>query len=779
MSYLKLDQTSINYTTSLGTSNLFVSEIIDSDCSYVTPKVITSSEELDIYFGKSFTQREYYEELLQSGVSLLLYRPIKENLGLEELDLSEYKEILDFDTMPLREKKYEYIDELPSDGIPEYYSPGKYKFYVTTEESYYIWYEGDYIKASDFPSDDYSSSLVNRDTLRLLDYALGSKSFKYCHPKYRSRSYNPTYTEDLTGITESLLQSIESHGGIGDDCRTVAYTLDFTGVKNFGETDYIVFPLSSDSRHSRVQFYFGSQPPLEADIISGAESKQILGDTKEDKIKNIISELKENYGFKVIEYSKTKYVIYTSDLLQDLQFFSLEGLVYEKNETISQNIYSILSDEHKRLEVFSRTIGPGDSDIKFKIEKLSGDFKEHYRITISRYTYTEVFEGSLYIEYDESTGTFSSLETVINQESDLVEIKIYNQGRSIDNSEDGLIPGEYELKRAISEKSYTPADYWRALSKLQEFNLSEDFLLVPEIEKYEIIGASSDTSWISEYTTLLGYAEEKNCQVLFSNHSWKFGCTRLEMLQEDPEKPEEEVMYGIAKDQDTIIYKSYSSDAGWTIYNFDDKHKYRVHEIEEIFSPGYTGNHIFNYTKDTSNRLVYFYQDMTFYGNSRPAYYMFLKGIISGKYSETSDTIDYKSPVNSYEEDKSNLQTWKSNFLSFNDHIYYYRNFFNHTGDWNYKTSILTRFCMDKVTNTVMREFPQYLGSETIGELRSGLQSILTSLIQNFPIIYSLSIGSITENSENQSILVYLILEIKELLEKDIKLSVTLNFNNT
>ena len=776
MSYLKLDRTNINYPSGSDQDFLYISEVIDSDCSYVTPKLITSSEELDIYFGNSFTQRNYYEELLYQGVSLLLYRPIKIETTNEVVDLSEYQKIIDYSEMPPHERDYTFFDNLPEDGIPEDYEPGKYKFYVSTEDSYYIWYEGEYIKPEDIPTEKTSSSYTNRDTLRLITYDFsGNSKFSFCHPKYKSRSYSPDYVEELTeDFSKSLLQSVYSHG-VTDETRTVGFNLDFSGVTKFKSSDYIVFPLSSEFAYSRVQFYFGKRAPLGADIISGAFSHRVSGVTLEDQISDIRYTLENEFGYKVIQEDTKKFIIYSSDLLPDQHFYTPDGLIFERNDEVTQNIYSILSENHVRMEMFSKTIGPGDENIKVKIEKLSGNYTEHYRFTISRYSYSEVFEGPLYIEND---GTeFTSLEKMINQGSKLVEVKFYNQGKDRDNPDDGLIPGDYELSRAKSEKDYTPEDYWRALEKIKEFNVSEDFLLVPEIEKYEIIGASSDTSWISEYTRFLEYAEEKNCQVLFSNHPWKYGCTELQILSEKPSNPEENIMYGIKVDESTILYQTYKD--GWKIYNSDPDHKYQVHEIEEVFSDEYSGNHIFNYTKDTSNRLVYFYQDMSFYGYTRPAYYVFLKGIISGKYSEEVDNIEYTSPVNPYSEDTSDLKKWKSNFLSCNNHIFYYREFFNHPGDWNYETTILTRFCIDKVSNTVKREFPQYLGKETAGEIIQGLRGILSRLKTNFPIIYSLDLGSIEEDLENQVLSVYLNLEIKELLEHDVKLSVTLNFNNT
>ena len=169
---------------------------------------------------------------------------------------------------------------------------------------------------------------------------------------------------------------------------------------------------------------------------------------------------------------------------------------------------------------------------------------------------------------------------------------------------------------------------------------------------------------------------------------------------------------------------------------------------------------------------------MTFFGYPRPAYYIFLKGLLTRENIVSVNDILYESPTNPYEEETSNLQKYKSNFLSCNDHIFYYKEFFNHTGDWKYEVTILTRFCMDKVTNTVLREFPAYLGSETSGEILRGLNGILENLKRNYPIIHSLEIDYIEEKTQEQTLSVYLNLNVKEMLEKDIKLSVTLNFNN-
>ena len=775
MSYLKLDGTQINYQKQVSNPHIFVSEIPDSDCSYVTPKLITSSDELDIYFGKSFTQRDYYNELLFYGASLLLYKPIKgETYGESVIDISEYKEILEYSYNPPVEKDYIFFENLPKNGIPEdEEEPGEWLFYVSTEGVHYIWYEGEYIKETEIPEDRILSSTLNRDTLRLIDIEFShSGKFSWCNPNYPG---SPEYTEDISGFEDSLLQSIYSHG-IDDDEKSICYTLDFSEVKEFRDTDYIVFPLPSNQEYfgSRIQFYFGDTAPLGADIISGALSYRITGD---DKITSILESL-ESFGYRVIKESEKRFIIYTSDMIPDQRFYTVSGLIFEPSKEFTQHILTLLSKDHGRLEIYSKTIGPGDENIKVKIESIQGK-TEYYRFTISRYSYQEIFEGPLYLEKDSSGTNFTSLERIINQGSNLVEIKINNQGRDRNKPEDGLMIGEFFLSGSKSEKaSYVPEDYWRSLEILKNTEISEDFLLIPEIEKYEIQGASSDLDYIYEYKELLEYSKSKNCQVLISNHPWKFGCTDLIYLDSIPENPEEGIMYGIKTSSKVILYQSFTNGV-WKIYNSDPEHKFMVHEIEEAFGKEYTGNHIFNYTNDKENRLVYFYSDLNYLGYQRPAYYVFLGGILTGDYNPTTDNILYTSPVDLYSEDSSGLRKYKSNFLSCNNHIYYYRELFNHPGDWKYDMTILTRFCMDKVTNTVLRDFPYYLGSETSGEIVEGLRKILEGLKTRYPIIYSLDMDYIEEDTLGQTISVHLTLGVREILENDIKLSVILNFNNT
>ena len=75
--YIKLGETRINYNTQ-ETLNKYtiVGQVINSPTSYENPILVNSDKELDIWFSKDFTDRDYFLELLNKNVTLYLYKPI-------------------------------------------------------------------------------------------------------------------------------------------------------------------------------------------------------------------------------------------------------------------------------------------------------------------------------------------------------------------------------------------------------------------------------------------------------------------------------------------------------------------------------------------------------------------------------------------------------------------------------------------------------------------------------------------------------------------------------
>lgn len=769
MSYLKLDRTRIEY---LGPSNIrggvVISQVIDSYSRPEKPTLISSAEELDVYFGKSFTSREYFEELLSGNTTLLLTTPFKSSEEQPELDTSKYKEVYEISREGIDNEGNQvtvlipitYTDQLPSTGEPNT------KYYVSGEGEFYVYYLDEWVRVSDIPNKPSPDS--NRDVLRLIDKNWGEENnLTWCW-------HNNSPKEILTiEEKESLLESIKDNN---EEESYIGFTLDFSKINdNLKENPdskwtYLVVPSSEDRK---ILFYIGEE--LSPNILNADESIEIPDTDLKSQIK-IIKEVLEDNGWHCFNKDEEGLIlgIYTRDILQDIQFYNIPGLNFYGDINITHDILSILSEEKKAIEFTSKIIGPNDEKINVEINKIKG--KENwYRIIVSKYSHQEIYEGPINIEYDEDEGEFKSLEKMINHGSSLIQAKVYS---------DSLPEGSFILSRATQESNWTPEDYWRGLEKLREFNVSEDFFTVPEIDKFLINGVEQGNKWYSEYEKLLDYATEKNCQILISNYDYLFGCTSGmyvddEPLQDLPEDPETNYMYFV-KDDDWIKAMSWNGKSWITWGTSNPENLGRWMEIKETFSKSYTGNHIFNYTGDTSNRLVYFYKNIGLFGLHRPSWYVFLRGLIYGVYSMEISDIDYSSPAEFYTEDEKlgeSLEKYKSNFLSYNGHVYYYRRFFSHPGDWKYETSILERFCLDKVSNTITRDFPYYLGRETSGEIINGLKKIIDGLKFQYPIIYSLDIDKFEEDQYEQSVSVYLILGIRETLDKDVKLSVTLNFN--
>ena len=167
--YINLGNTNINYSTNLD-DYIIVSEVVDSQLSYENPVLVRTKDELDIWFGKDFSDRNYFDELLQSGVTLYLYKPI---LSSNIRD----KNYINLDTYTKDPEHYYNFDEIEH--------PQSEVIYIVNNEEY-IYLDEDWISVDLLPQniDNISSSLDNRDTL-FID-RLGNT----CHPEFSYSDFN-------------------------------------------------------------------------------------------------------------------------------------------------------------------------------------------------------------------------------------------------------------------------------------------------------------------------------------------------------------------------------------------------------------------------------------------------------------------------------------------------------------------------------------------------------------------------------------------------------------
>jgi hypothetical protein len=222
--------------------------------------------------------------------------------------------------------------------------------------------------------------------------------------------------------------------------------------------------------------------------------------------------------------------------------------------------------------------------------------------------------------------------------------------------------------------------------------------LIENINKYGNNVNITD-KYYTYYGKMLEYAKEFNCQFLIQNNDTSIDSNICLLYYEDfdPNTPE-----GIAKINQGIIpattlleafryYKDHQEESmdnncyytvisdvdGITMYYINGREITGEQQLDsdpELIR--YTllttsGNDfIFNYTKDTENRLVYFYKSMLVDGYYRPGYYLFLNGILSNKFSISTNRIIYQDPVENDEdvyaesETKLLLENYKSNYLN-------------------------------------------------------------------------------------------------------------------
>ena len=249
--YLKLGDTNIKYSTSQNDFMIF-SQIIESGMSYEKPILVRTSDELEIWFGRNFTEKYFFDQLLEAGVTLYLYRPI---LSEDNIYDSNYIDTSEFAINP---KLYDKESELPIIGEE------KTKYRVLDSDglmkdettgllySYYLWISGGYTRERDLPQNidnNNTISLNNRDTLNI-----GYKGYEgpsYWYPIYRENETGEIseYPEILKDEDKKLLMShLPNLGRVLNEYETLGFyltitpeELDFTPSGDLGlDTKYII-----------------------------------------------------------------------------------------------------------------------------------------------------------------------------------------------------------------------------------------------------------------------------------------------------------------------------------------------------------------------------------------------------------------------------------------------------------------------------------------------------------------------------------------------------------
>lgn len=498
--YIKLGSTKINYISPRTDDFMILSEVVDSSLSYHRPVLVRTIEELDIWFGDSFTDRDYFLQLLESGIVLYLYKPIQDIPDTTDTTSSGY---VDY-------SGYEVIDEVfnnISDIEEKYIGENKYKkiFRLISEHKYteIIFLEDIEISTEldKLPQNlnFISNSQNNRDTLVLLSNS------GYLSPSFNNSSNSFFERNDSVDLETDL--SKVNYNKLSEGYFSSNFKLRFE--KDFLDSDkpFQYLEITTVSKNEEFIYNFLVFTDMSEEDIKKLKDKYsaevyLIKEGKTELI-NVLKAL----GYTVtVQKEGEEYLIRYSHLVPVNYFYDINGfsITPEFNLTNDQ-LYSKTVDNNILISFVSKTIGTGGElgNIKVNIEDLGDGI---YRIILERFGYSELYEGKLVGNTKEIR-----LDHQINNNSKLVECQL-----GLGVSELPLPEGTWYLRGGKKEET-TPENYMKSLECL--FTPPEpiyfDYLLIPDIEKYTY--GPNDNLYYPEYEKILEYSKELGNQVLIQN----------------------------------------------------------------------------------------------------------------------------------------------------------------------------------------------------------------------------------------------------------------------
>jgi hypothetical protein len=643
--YIKLGTIKANRYYDDPNDFIILSEVPSSSMSFESPTRVRSLDELNIWFGKTYPEYQYLRELIESGTTLYLYKPVCPG----SINLSGYSDNYLEDTIP-----YPSIDYLREN------IKGEEKVKYHSNDGIWLYINNSWIRESDYIlSEDYTVSFYNRDTLVL------SGNSMVCHPKYSENEF--------TGDEEEFKINYSDSSGV------YVSRLEWSG-ENFKEGEY----LGINASGSWTIYYASGYNDIRKKLGTGPVYKKVTG------FQSLVEEISRKFD-KIVEVSNNTAILYSKDRrdLINMNTFSSISITWEEEEENKLIFSNILDSSSGYVSFWSKTIGKDrdeynldESRISISIENVGPD---GYVIWISRYGYSEYFIGHIKGTLEEE-GIFDR----ISKESKLVRCEI---SRNLEE----LPEGRFYLDGAEIENP--TAEWYRKSMDLLvgdtlEDSVSPDFFMIPDLSLY---GERQDEQ------IFLPYATAGNFQYLISETS-----------EEDYKK---------------------------------------------------------NYLSDPENRLLYFYGEIKYRMQERPAYYIYLRNLLENNQGLQTKDIIYNSGNNPYI-DQEELEEYKCNYLVSNNQVYYYNKY---QSGKDYITSGMLRFIMGKVYREVQKRRWEIIGQKFNTLIENKINEIVQS-VAIFSNVKSIQITSYLPFPELDLIEVEVEIYTRELLKNNVTLDITINY---
>lgn len=513
--YIKLGSTTLNYPSIPYDDFMVFSEVIDSQVGYEKPVLVRTIEQLDKWFGRDFTSRDYFEELINSGITLLLTKPLgsyTNDLGIEFSGdgITVVDDIYTFNSLPTTTDQTKVYKVYNPNGTGEFTGT-----LGDTEITYdlYRWIADNesipdgYYKKDDLPNiiKADSQSLNNRDTLRLFST---DNTTIYTHFVYSERENTGSTEEGLLNLSNLNLERIE----LGYQTLVFDIVEREDPDNTLQENSYIIFPNEPTSdKTENTLYYHGNVDEIGVDSKYYKEDAKISFDSLDDLFGKL--EGVEKVDNKLVANRPIDTTFFYEGLGIDLIPNYLEThhiLDRYENSTDSSTDEPI---NNRIVDFWSKTIGTAgiDGNITVTIEESLDE--GNYRIIIERFGHLEIFEGPIKV-----TAGIERLDYRISRLSELVYCDF---AEGIEE----LPLGTWTLKGAI-EETYNYESYNNGLDEIFEEadRTFPDFFLIPDPSLYVPERNTSDEN-IEEhekfYKKILRYAEESGCQVLVENGDTK------------------------------------------------------------------------------------------------------------------------------------------------------------------------------------------------------------------------------------------------------------------
>lgn len=462
-----------------------LAEVVDSTMSYEKPIIIHSRDELNIWFGQDFSDYQYLSNFLDNGIALYLYKPISRTPNTERSGYVDIDKLLSIESW----HSVYYMDSSGNYNFPKEGTVGF--LYIAINPSsgthtyervpcdYYIWDSdlGSYINYDFLPQNNGNSnteSLNNRDTLIVTKK---DSSIDYLRYQYIDNGiYENKITTNYIDIKETLNK-------------------DTLGKIDSGQLSFV----------NKIKIRNNSENAKSDDFIELVNSKGEFQKFyyNQDTVENILESIGASSITKGDDYSTA--TIITPGLIDPRKIFSTLGEDYLVCEPDIESEWYLLGKLYKddfRIKFLSKTIGESESGKRNPITvKIVNTKPGFLKVTISRFGYSEIFEGPIEDNFDKK----ERLDYKISKESKLVRCELTNKTSSGNFLLD-IPDGTWTLGGAKIEE-IDPYSYIYSLEDMfKSEDIYPDFILIP-----------NDTPYIEYYNRISDICESHNTQALIDN----------------------------------------------------------------------------------------------------------------------------------------------------------------------------------------------------------------------------------------------------------------------